>query len=158
MRKTILALAAAASALVPALATAQTRELRNDRREIREGQAEVRRDVRRGDLQEAREDRRELREDRREYREDWREYRRDHQRTFRRGAYYAPRGYRYTPVRAGVNLRPAFYGNRYWINDPYTYRLPRPSMGAKWVRYGNDVVLVNVRTGRVLQVYRAFFY
>jgi len=158
MRKLILA-AIATSALIPAVATAQTRELERGRAEVRQGQAEVRRDLRRGDVQEAREDRQELREDRREYREDWKEYRKKHQSAFRRGAYQAPRGYRYTPVRAGVNLRPAFTSNRYWISDPYsTYRLPRAQAGTRYVRYGNDVLLVNTRTGRVLRVYGGFFY
>ena len=157
MRKTIMALALTAT-LIPGMASAQTSELRNGREEIRQGQREVNRDLRRGDIQEAREDRRELREDRREYREDWREYRRKNESAFRRGNYNAPRGYRYSQVRVGVNLRPAFYGNRYWINDPYTYRLPRAERGTRWIRYGNDVLLVNTRTGRVLRVYNRFFY
>ena len=157
MRKTLIALAAFAT-VVPAMASAQTAELRDGRREIREGQREVRQDVRRGDWQEAREDRQELREDRREYREDWREYRKKNKKAFQRGAWQAPRGYRYAPVRVGVNLNPAFYGNRYWINDPYSYRLPRAQVGTRYVRYGNDVLLINARTGRVLQVYSRFFY
>lgn len=157
MRK-IIAAAAIVAAFVPVLASAQTAELRNGRQEIRQGQREVRQDVRRGDYQEAREDRQELREDKREYREDWREYRQKNQAAFRKGTWAAPRGYRYTPVRVGVNLNPAFYGNRYWINDPYTYRLPRAAVGTRYVRYGNDVLLINARTGRVLQVYSRFFY
>lgn len=157
MRKLILT-AITAAALVPTVASAQTRELDRGRTEVRQGEAEVRRDIRRGDWQEAREDRQEVREDRREYREDWREYRRKHQSTFRRGAYQAPRGYRYAPVRVGVSLRPAFTANRYWINDPYTYRLPRAQAGTRYVRYGDDVLLINARTGRVLRVYGGFFY
>lgn len=157
MRKIIIA-ALAASALVPTMASAQTRELRNGREEVRQGQREVARDLRRGDYQEAREDRQELREDRREYREDWREYRAKNAQAFRRGAYSAPRGYRYQPVRAGVSLNAAFTGSRYWINDPYSYRLPRAVAGTRYVRYGNDVLLINVRTGRVLQVYSRFYY
>lgn len=158
MRKTLIIAAAAAATLVPTLASAQTAELRNGRNEIRQGQREVRQDMRRGDWQEAREDRQELREDKREYREDWREYRQRNQSVFRQGTWAAPRGYRYAPVRVGVNLNPAFYGNRYWINDPYRYRLPRASVGTRYVRYGNDVLLINARTGRVLQVYSRFFY
>ncbi len=157
MRK-ILAAAIAATVLIPTLASAQTPELRNGRQEVRQGQREVRQDVRRGDWQEAREDRQELREDRREYREDWREYRRKNQSAFRKGTWSPPRGYRYAPVRVGVNLNPAFYGNRYWINDPGAYRLPRASVGTRYVRYGQDVVLINARTGRVLRVYNNFFY
>jgi Ni/Co efflux regulator RcnB len=157
MRKLILA-ALTATMLMPIAVTAQTRELERGREEIRQGRAEVQRDIRRGDRQEAREDRQELREDQREYREDWREYRKRHQSVYRQGRYTAPRGYRYQPVRVGVNLRPAFSQNRYWISDPYKYRLPRASVGTRYVRYGNDVLLINTRTGRVLRVYNAFFY
>ena len=157
MRKLILA-ALTATMLMPVAATAQTRELERGREEIRQGRAEVQRDIRRGDRQEAREDRQELREDQREYREDWREYRKRHQSVYRQGRYAAPRGYAYRPVRVGVTLRPAFSQNRYWISDPYKYRLPRASVGTRYVRYGNDVLLINARTGRVLRVYNSFFY
>lgn len=157
MRKLIYA-ALAATVLMPSLATAQTRELDRNRREVQQGREEVQRDLRRGDRQEAREDRQELREDRREAREDWREYRRKHQSTFRRGGYAAPRGYQYRPVRVGGSMNSAFYGSRYWINDPYTYRLPRANAGTRYIRYGNDVLLINTRTGRVLRVYNRLFY
>jgi Ni/Co efflux regulator RcnB len=157
MRRTLIAVLAA-SVMVPSLASAQTGELNRGREEVRRGEAEVQRDLRRGDVREAREDRREVREDRREYNEDWREYRRKHQSVYRRGNYQAPRGYRYTPVRVGFQLRPVYYGNRYWISDPQTYRLPRANVGARYIRYGNDVLLINTRTGRVLRVYNGFFW
>ncbi|WP_296680121.1 RcnB family protein [Novosphingobium sp.] len=157
MRKFIAA-AIAATVLVPVTASAQTAELRRDRHEVRQGQREVRQDLRRGDYREAREDRQEVREDRREYNEDWREYRSKHQSAFRKGAWSAPHGYRYSPVRVGVGLNPAFYAGRYTINDPYTYRLPRAAVGTRYVRYGNDVLLINARTGRVLRVYDRLFY
>lgn len=157
MRKLILA-ALAASVLMPITATAQTRELERGREEIREDRAEVQRDLRRGDRQEAREDRQELREDQREYREDWREYRKRNQSVYRQGRYTAPRGYTYRSVRAGANLNRAFTTNRYWVNNPSRYRLPRTNVGTRYVRYGNDVLLINTRTGRVLRVYSRFFY
>ena len=157
MRKTLIA-ALAVATIVPSMASAQTGEIRRGQREVQQGQAEVQRDLRRGDYQEAREDAREVREDRRELNQDWRDYRRSHQSTFRRGHYQAPRGYRYTPVRVGVTLRPAYWNNRYWINDPQTYRLPRNGMGTRYIRYGNDVLLINTRTGRVLRVYNGFFW
>ena len=55
-------------------------------------------------------------------------------------------------------LNRAFYGQRYWIADPYRYRLPRAAANQRWIRYGNDVVLINARTGRVIQVINGFFY
>lgn len=158
MRKILIA-TLAATVLTPALANAQSpAELRHNQREIGRDRAEVRQDVRRGDWREAREDRRELREDRREAREDWREYRQRHRDVYRRGAYRGPRGYAYRPVAVGYRFAPPYYARNYWINDPWTYRLSRPAAGHSWVRYGNDVVLVNLRTGRVGQVYNRFFW
>ncbi|MFC0590557.1 RcnB family protein [Novosphingobium aquiterrae] len=157
--KKIIAAALAASVLVPAAASAQSaQEVRNGQREVRHDRAEVQRHARNGDYRNANAARQELREDQRELREDWRDYRRSNQQAFRQGRYEAPRGYRYAPVRFGVNLRSGFYSSRYWIADPYRYRLPNAQAGTRWVRYGNDVLLVNVRSGRVLRVYSNFFY
>ncbi len=157
MNKLLLATLAAA-ALSPTVATAQSaREVRQDRQEVRRDRTEVRGDVRRGDHREAREDRQELREDRRESREDWRDYRRSHNGVYRRAAYTGPRGYTYRPVAVGFRFAPTYYSRNYWISNPSTYRLPRASAGLQWVRYGNDVVLVNLRTGRVVQVHSRFF-
>ena len=172
MRKLLIA-ALAASTLTPVVASAQSagevrrgqEEVRRGQNEVRQGRDEVRRDLRRGDMQEAREDRRELREDRREVRkdrrevrQDWRQYRQNNRQAFRQGRYNGPRGYRYAPVTIGYRFAPTYYSQRYWIGDPYRYRLPRPSYNQRWIRYGNDVILINVRTGRVVQVYRSFFW
>ena len=73
-------------------------------------------------------------------------------------AYVGPRGYRYRPVAVGYRLQPAYYGSRYVIADPYRYRLPRATGVNRWVRYGNDVLLVNSRNGRVVTVYDRFFF
>ncbi|MDE2405687.1 MAG: RcnB family protein [Sphingomonadales bacterium] len=159
MRNFMLA-ALAATMLVPVAAQAQSaQEVRHDRQEVRRDQREVRGDVRRGDWREAREDRRELREDRREAREDWRDYRNHHRDAFRMRPYVGPsRGWTYRPVTIGYQFAPTFYSQRYWIANPGLYRLPPAGPGLRWVRYGNDVVLVNVRTGRVMQVYTQFFW
>lgn len=157
--RTLFITAIAAAALVPGVASAQSaHELRRDQREVRHDQREVRRDLRQGRYHEAREDRRELREDRRERREDWRDYRRTHRNVYRRPAYIGPRGYRYRPVAIGYRFAPAYYGQRYWVSDWGTYRLHRPGRFQRWIRYGNDVVLINTRNGRVIQVYRDFFW
>jgi Ni/Co efflux regulator RcnB len=158
MRKILIA-ALAASAIVPAAASAQSaREVRQDRREVSQDRREVRRDVARGNFDEARRDSRELREDRRELQEDWQDYRRTHRSEFRRDAYVAPRGLRYRPVAIGAQLNNRFYGRNYWLGDYGRYRLPRLGMNQQYVRYGNDVLLVNMRTGRVVRVYRDFFW
>ncbi len=158
MRKLLIA-ALAATALAPNIASAQSAgEIRRGQQEVRQGREEVRRDLRRGDYQEAREDRREVREDRRELREDWREYRQRNRNVYRQGRYTGPRGYRYAPVAIGHRFAPTYYSQRYWVTNYSRYRLPRPGYNQRWVRYGNDVILINVRNGRVIQVYRSFYW
>lgn len=147
-----------AASIVPAMASAQTSELRHDRREIREERRELRDAIRDGDRREIRDERRDLREARREYREDWRDYRRNHRDVYHMPRYVGPRGYAYRPVSVGHRFKPAYYDRRYVIADPWRYRLPRPDGFRRWVRYGDDVVLVNVRNGRVLEVHRDFFW
>jgi Ni/Co efflux regulator RcnB len=67
--------------------------------------------------------------------------------------YVAPyRGWRYKPVAVGDRLKRAFYGTRYVIARPARYRLPAAGGNRRWIRYGGDAVLVDARTGRVLQV------
>ena len=158
MRKMLIA-ALAATALVPSVATAQSaREVRHDQREVAKDQREVNRDLARGKIQEAREDARETRRDQNETNRDWRDYRRTHRNVFTRPAWVAPRGYRYRPVSVGAMLNRMFWGSTYRLNDYATYRLPYPGRNRMYVRYGNDVLLINARTGRVIQVYSSFFY
>lgn len=67
--------------------------------------------------------------------------------------YVAPyRSWSYRPVTVGYQLRPAFYGSRYYINDYGMYGVGEPARYHRWIRYGDDLLLVNVRTGRVLAV------
>lgn len=180
-----LMLATAAPMIIPAAAQAQSRgELRQDRKDIREEQRDVRqaqrhgtaRDVReeRRDVREARqeyrEDRRDYREDRREdrreYREDRREYRqdlRDHRnhRASNRNAYRGTRfsaNFRYQNFRPGARMNTHYYAPRYIMNNYRSYRLPRPGAHQAWVRHYNDVLLVNIRTGRVLRAIPNFYY
>lgn len=111
-----------AATALPTMADAQRREIRHDRREIRQ-------------------DRRELNQDRREIRQDR-----------RRAAYIAPvRGWAYRPVVRGYRLRSAFWGPRYVIDYRF-YRLHAPRGYERWIRYGDDLLLVDIRTGRVIDV------
>ena len=158
MRKLII-LGLMAATAIPGIATAQTGELRRDRQDIREEQRDLRDAQRYGDRRDVREAREDLRDARREHREDWRDYRRSNRDVFRQRAYAAPvRNWRYRPVAVGYQLQPSFYGQRYLIADPFRYRLPRPAANQRWVRYGNDVLLVNVRNGRVITAYNGFFW
>ncbi|QJU56665.1 RcnB family protein [Sphingomonas sp. AP4-R1] len=157
MRKLIIAGLMAAT-LVPTIASAQNRELRHDRQDIREEQRDVNRAIRNGAPPHVvRDQQRDVREARREYREDWRDYRRGNPNVFRGPAYVGPRGYAYRPIAPGYRFDRLYYDRRYWI-DPVRYRLPAAAYGRRWVRYGNDVVLVDVRTGRVVTVYNSFFF
>ena len=89
----------------------------------------------------------------------WYDYRRSNVRIFRPGAYYAPfRNYRYNRVNIGFYLDSLFFQPRYFINDPWAYRLP-PAYGPyQWVRYYDDVLLVDIYTGEVVDAIENFFW
>lgn len=156
MRKLITLSLIAAAALAPASAMAQTRELNRDRQDIRQEQRELNRAHRYGDRRDVREERRDVRDARQEYREDWRDYRRSHAAQYRRGQWNAP--FRYQRFGVGSRLTPSYYSQRYYIANPAYYRLPPAYAGTRWVRHYDDVLLVNVRTGRVVQVIRGFYW
>ena len=59
---------------------------------------------------------------------------------------------------AGYRFAPGYYGRNYWVNDWQRYRLARPLGYQRWVRYGNDVVLVDIRSGTVVSAYNGFFF
>lgn len=139
---------------------------------LRYGTREQRREVRQDVRQDRREDRRDWRqdrrEDRREWRRDWRNDRRynwNHYRTqnrfvFRLNPYYSPYGYGYSYRRFGIGsvLDSLLFGRNYWVSDPWQYRLPPAPPGYQWVRYYNDVILVDTWNGRVVDVIYDFFW
>ena len=69
-----------------------------------------------------------------------------------RSAYFAPVRNSRRRVNVGYRLQPAFYGSRYYLSDYGAYHVRAPARWQRWIRYGNDLLLVNIRTGRVLQV------
>ena len=148
-----------AAVALPSIAQAQSLgEARDSQRHVREERRELRQAQMYGDRRDVREERRELRDAQREARGDWRDYRRSHRDVYRRPAYVGPRGYAYRPVGVGYRFQPHYYSSRYVIADPYRYRLPAAGRNMRWIRYGNDVVLVNARTGRVVEVHNSFFW
>ncbi|WP_298401996.1 RcnB family protein [Sphingobium sp.] len=156
MRKFII-LGLLAATVVPSVASAQSYgEARRSEQRVREEQRDLRQAQRYGDRRDVREARRDVRDARQEAREDWQDYRRSHRDVYRGGNWRAP--FRYTAWSRGSQLRPAYYSSRYYIADPYRYRLPRPGANLRWVRHYNDVLLVNVRTGRVVEAHRSFFW
>lgn len=90
---------------------------------------------------------------------DWRGHRDRYRNYYRPGRYYAPyRGHSYRRFGIGITLGSGYFGERYWINDPSYYRLP-PAYGPyRWVRYYDDVLLVDLRSGRVVDVIYDFFW
>lgn len=168
MRRMLTTLLLGAVAL-PAAAQAQSaRELQRDRADIRQEQRELQRAQQRGDWRDVREQRGDVREARREYREDfndrrhrwgandWQNYRNYNRRLYARGNWRAP--FRYNTFRVGSRIAPLYFGQSYWIRDPWRLRLPIARPGARWIRHYNDVILVDYRRGIVLNVIRNFYW
>ncbi|USI74161.1 RcnB family protein [Sphingomonas morindae] len=147
-----------AATLAPAAMAQSYGEVRRDDRDVARSQRDLDRAYARGDRDDIRDARADLRDARAERREDWRDFRRSHPDVYRGPAYVGPTGdWRYRPINPGYRFEPAYYQRRYWI-DPARYRLPAVYGPQRWVRYGNDVALVDIRSGRVLRVYPRFFY
>ncbi len=90
---------------------------------------------------------------------DWQRYRYSNRDRFRVGPYYSPyRNYGYNRFSIGIFLDSLFFDQRYWIGDPWQYRLPPAYPGTQWVRYYNDVLLVDVYSGEVVDVIYDFFW
>ncbi len=156
MRKIII-MALMAATVIPTAASAQSAgEVRRSQRDLREEQRELRQAQRYGDRSDIREERRDVRDARREVREDWRDYRQSHRNVYARGNWRAP--FRYNQWNNGARIDARYYGSRYYINDPQRYRLAPRGPNLRYVRHYDDVLLVNIRTGRVQQVYRNFFW
>lgn len=58
----------------------------------------------------------------------------------------------------GEILPPVWFGPEYLIADWWDYDLPAPPPGYDWVRVGDDAVLVDEYTGRIVQVVRGLFW
>ncbi|MGZ2412539.1 Ni/Co efflux regulator RcnB [Sphingomonas sp. F9_3S_D5_B_2] len=89
---------------------------------------------------------------------DWRNWRNQHRSRFHVGVYFDPFGWNYQRFSVGWRLQPGYYSNRYWINDPWMYRLPYAPPGTQWVRYWNDALLVDLYSGEVVDVINNFFW
>lgn len=90
---------------------------------------------------------------------DWQSYRKANGAAFRAGGYAAPRGIRYRRYVAGLYLPPVFFiGGNYWLSDPWAYRLPAAPAAARWIRYFNDALLIDSRTGYVIDVVYGVFW
>ena len=90
---------------------------------------------------------------------DWYGYRSSNRSLYRLGSYYAPyRNYSYRRLGVGFYLDTLFFGSRYWISDPFRYRLPPVYGPYRWVRYYDDALLVDTYSGQVVDVIYSFFW
>jgi len=88
---------------------------------------------------------------------DWRGWRAENPGIFRGPRYYAPRGWTYRRFSPGYRLEPFLFDEQYWLDDPWDYRLPPADGPYRWVRYYDDVLLVDIRNGLVVDVIPGFF-
>ena len=90
----------------------------------------------------------------------WRGHRQRYGHLYRAPRYFDPFGYSYGYRRFHIGLRLGrdYYSPRYWINDPFGYRLPQVWGPYRWVRYYDDALLVDVYTGHVVDVVHDFFW
>jgi len=96
---------------------------------------------------------------RRDQRYNWQAFRAYNRDFFHLPRYYAPFGFnRYQRFGIGGYLGTQFFGQQYWIDDPFAYRLPDAFPPYRWVRYYDDVLLVDTRSGYVVDVIYDFFW
>ena len=67
-------------------------------------------------------------------------------------------GWAYRRWAVGGILPPLFLVRDYWYADWAALGLAAPEPGFQWVRYGPDLLLVNVSTGQVVDVAYGVFY
>lgn len=69
-----------------------------------------------------------------------------------------PPGWAYRRWAVGGVLPPLFLAPAYYYADWAALGLVAPQPGFQWVRYGPDLLLVNVSTGQVVDVAYGVFY
>jgi Nickel/cobalt transporter regulator len=90
---------------------------------------------------------------------DWRGHRNRYHNSYRPGRYYAPGRYHsYRRFNIGIHVGSPLYSSRYWLSDPWQYRLPEAYGPYRWVRYYDDVLLIDIRNGYVVDVIHDFFW
>src|SRR3546814_17156040 len=88
-------------------------------------------------------------------RQEYREDRRDWQRDRRYANWRAP--FQYHRFVAGNRLNGRYYAPAYRLNYDARWRIPRAGAGLSYIRHYDHLLLVNVRSGAVVRVYRGFF-
>jgi Ni/Co efflux regulator RcnB len=77
---------------------------------------------------------------------------------FHAGSYRAPYGFYARNWGFGDFLPRGWFGESYFIGDFVDYDLPYPPPGFEWVRVGDDAIMVDQYTGRIVQVVRGIFW
>jgi Ni/Co efflux regulator RcnB len=77
---------------------------------------------------------------------------------YRARPYVRPKGWYQHRWISGDILPNLFWTRNYWITDFWLFGLPIPPSGYVWVRYGSDALLVQIRTGLILQVIYGVYY
>ncbi len=72
--------------------------------------------------------------------------------------YRYPPGFGYRRWASGAILPSIFLSSAYFYNNYAPLGLSPPPPGYQWVRYGPDLLLVNVTTGRIADVVDGAFY
>jgi Ni/Co efflux regulator RcnB len=79
-------------------------------------------------------------------------------RSIRGPAFRFPPGFSYRAWATGGILPPIFLTQAYYYDGYATLGLAPPPPGHRWVRYGPDLLLVNIITGRIADVVDGVFY
>lgn len=69
----------------------------------------------------------------------------------------APPGYSYHAYVVGETVPEMYWAPAYTI-DYSTHNLPKPDSDTKWVRVGNDAVLIRIGSGNVVDRIQDFYY
>jgi Nickel/cobalt transporter regulator len=75
-----------------------------------------------------------------------------------RDPFVYPQGWAYRRWAVGAMLPPLFLARDYWYADWAALGLAPPPPGFQWVRYGPDLLLVDVTSGQVAEVVPDVFY
>lgn len=88
----------------------------------------------------------------------WHAYRTANAMIFRLGHFSAPRGAHYARYDAGQYLPPIhFISGDFWLKDAVVFHLPPAPTDARWVRYYNDALIIDARTGYIIDAVHNIF-
>ena len=79
-------------------------------------------------------------------------------RAIRGPAFRYPPGFNYRHWSTGLILPPMFLSPPYYYDEYSPLGLGPPPAGYRWVRYGPDLLLANIVTGRIADVVEGVFY